>query len=280
MNQPIGKNTADTRMADLERRLADLERQMRSVPSRFPVGAVSDGQSIRMTIAQANAFAAEDVVYNFGGVWALARADNAAGTAKYSGVVESADGSSFVVVFSGRIELALTPGVTYYLSDSVSGQLVQRASVTQYEPIIPVVRCISATECLVLPQRDSGSDLATLTAGDETNGGGELVVNIGDSGSAFYVTADETDGVVISIDEDNAVQVHPDGHITIDQPEVALNITAGVVTLDYGSGNTVVIDPGHFVGTGRAVRLRELNICDEDNVAKKILALCSDYYDP
>jgi hypothetical protein len=252
---------------------------MRQVPSRFPVGgAGGDGQSIRMTIEQANSFAAEDVVYNNAGTWALARADNAAGTAKYSGVVESADGGSFVVVLAGRIELALSPGITYYLSDSVAGQLVVRASVTQYEPVIPVVRCISATECLVLPQRDSGSDLTTLTAGDVTAGGGALVLNI--DGADFYVTADETDGVIISTDEDNAVQVHPDGHITIDQVDMAISITSRVITIDYGSGNTVVIDPAHFVGTGRAVRLRELNVCNDDNEAKKILALCSDFYDP
>jgi hypothetical protein len=193
-------------------------------------------------------------------------------------VVESADAGSFVVVYAGRIELALSPGVTYYLSDSSAGLLVTRPSVTVYQPTIPVVRCISLTECIVMSGRDIGSDLSTLTAGDVSNGGGSLVVNI--DGADFYLTADEDDGILISTDADNALQIHPDGHITIDQPEVGISITAGVVTIDYGSGNSVVIDPGHFVGTSKAVRLRELDVCNDDNEPKKILALCSDFYDP
>lgn len=272
------KTSDNARLTALEREVQNLRRQLMQMPSRFPVAAASDGASIRQTIKVANTFAAEDVVCNIGGAWELARANAATSTAKYTGVVESADAESFVIVYAGRIELALSPGTTYYLSDTIAGLVVVRASITLYQLTIPVLRCISGTECIVMPGRDIGSDLSVLTAGDLANGGGELVINIGNAASEFYLTADETDGLIISTDADSAIQMHPDGHITIDQSNVAISITAGVLTIDYGSGNTVTINPAHFVGTNKDVRLREVEWCDPSGVDKKFLMLMSDAY--
>jgi len=276
-----GKDPLNAELAALRREVEDLKRQMRQVPSRFPMAVpVGDGASIRETIAQANSFSAGHVVYNNGGTWALAQANAAASTAKYTGVVESADGSSFVVVYAGRIALSLSAGVTYYLSDTVAGALTTRASISAYELTIPVLRAVSASAAIVMPARDIGSDLTTLTAGDATNGGGKLVVNIGNAASNFYLTADETDGVIISTDEDHAVQMHADGSISIDQTGMTMTITDGVVVIDYGSGNTITFDPANMVGDDGDVRLREIGICDDTGAEKKILVLCSDFYDP
>ena len=237
--------------------------------------ATSDGASIRATIAVANTFAAGDVVYNNAGAWAKALANNAAGTAKYSGVVESATGTDFVIVYAGEITHALTAGTTYYLSDVTAGLLVLRASLTLYEPNVAVLRCISATKCIVMPGRDTGSDLTTLSAGDVTNGGGELVVNMGASG--MRVTADDTDGLVVRMSATNRVQVATNGTVTIDQPGMALSVAAGVVTITY-STNSVVIDPAHITGTSRAFRMREIDVCNSSGVAKKMQLLCTDLY--
>jgi hypothetical protein len=180
-----------------------------------------DGASIRETITQANTFAAEDVVYNNGGTWALARA-NAVATAKYTGVVESADASSFVVVYAGRIELALTAGTTYYLSDTTAGLLELRADIGANELLVPVVRAVSASEAIVMASRDVACDLLSLILGDVTAGGGGL----------------------------------------------RINVTAN---------NSVTIAAADFVGTSRAIKVREIDIC-EAGVAKKMLVLCSASY--
>ncbi len=278
MSKPPSRDTTQVELLALRREIEDLKRQMRQVPSRFPmVAAAADGRSIRETIEVANSFAAEDVVYHTGAGWALARANSATGSAKYTGVVESSTGSSFVIVYAGRIELALTPGTTYYLSDITPGLVVPRASLTLYELNIPVLRCVSATECIVMPGRDNSSDLSNLTAGDLTNGGGELVVN---HAAGLRLTVDDTDGVKFLFASGKYFQITAAGAIDFYHSASArVQIdSAGKVTCTYSGGNSVVIDPADFVGSSKAVRLRELDVCDDTGAAKKILALCSDFY--
>lgn len=263
-NQSGSKRSNEVMM--LERRIARLEEIIRRIPSRFSVGRTpdaADGASIRETIVQANSFAAEDVVYNNGGTWQLAQANAAAGAAKYSGVVESSDGASFVVVYAGRIELALTQGTTYYLSDVTAGLLVTRATVTQYQLKIPVLRCVSPTTCIVMAARDVACDLETLTAGDYANGGGSLVINMtGDS----FVTADSTDGFAVDVGD------------AVGQFRVSM---AGVVSVVYPTDNNqVIIDPANFTDTDQSIIIREINVCDETGAPKKMLVLGSEMYDP
>lgn len=54
--------------------------------------------------------------------------------------------------------------------------------------------------------------------------------------------------------------------------------STGVVTLTYGSSNTVTIDPADIVGTGRELKIRELDICDATGTPKKIQLLCTAAY--
>jgi hypothetical protein len=53
---------------------------------------------------------------------------------------------------------------------------------------------------------------------------------------------------------------------------------AMVVTITYASSNTITLDPAHISGTGRAFRLREIDVCNSSGVAKKIQLLCTDLY--
>lgn len=258
-----GKGSLERRVVELEQMVEELRRQIRQVPSRFPmaVAATADGASIRETITVANSFTAGQVVYNNGGTWALAQANAAAGAAKYTGVVESSDGASFVVVYAGRIALALTAGTTYYLSDITAGLLVTRATVTEFELNIPVLRCVSATTCIVMSARDIACDLTTLTAGDVANGGGQLVINL--TADAF-VTIDDVDGVIVGLGASVAeVSIAMDGSVVITYPS---------------KSSTITIDKDDIIGTGRDIRIREIDVCDELGVAKKMLTLASDLY--
>lgn len=57
----------------------------------------------------------------------------------------------------------------------------------------------------------------------------------------------------------------------------SVDISSDRVVITYSSGNTVTIDSADFVGTSRAVKLREIDVCDA-GVAKKQLVLCSATY--
>ena len=57
----------------------------------------------------------------------------------------------------------------------------------------------------------------------------------------------------------------------------AMSALTGTMTFTFTGSNTVVINSAHFVGTGRAVQLREIDVC-EAGVAKKMLILASATY--
>ncbi len=60
---------------------------------------------------------------------------------------------------------------------------------------------------------------------------------------------------------------------------LSLEVNAsGKVTLTYASSNTVTIDPADIVGTSRAFKIREIDVCDSSGVAKKMQLLCTAMY--
>lgn len=262
VSQSLGGTVAQAVAANKQEIAAVAQKATRVPTSVGEPGVVAsgDGASIRETITVANSFMAGNVVYNNAGTWTLARADSAAGSAKYSGVIESATTTSFVVVYAGKITLAKTAGTTYYLSDITTGLADLRANLTLYALNIPVLRAISATACVVMASRDVACDLTTLSAGDIANGGGELVLNLATGG--VRLIADDTDGIKLTLPSSVTVQVSMTGRIQA----------------TYASGNSVDINSADFVGTSKAVKLREIDICDSSGVAKKILVLSSAAY--
>lgn len=278
MSNQTGTKRSNEVMA-LERRVAQLEALIKQIPSRFPVGKSSDGASIREKITAANTFAAGDVVYRNGSTWARAQANNAASSAKYTGVVESAVAASFVIVYSGKITLSaatLTPGTTYYLSNLASGLAVVREELTANALNIPVYRAITATTAIVMAARDVGCDLSTLSAGDIGAGGGSLRLNIdathsftaGPSGLRYDFTA--TSSFIVS----------QYGQILLYSPTASVSMQTDAKTAwTYPSSNSVTFEAADFIGTGKIVKLREITVCSEvDGTNKKILVLCSQEY--
>lgn len=282
MSNQTGTKRSNEVMA-LERRVAQLEALIKQIPSRFPVGKSSDGASIREKITVANTFVAGDVVYCNAGTWAKARANDAVNAAKYSGVIESAVAASFVIVYSGKITLAaaaLTPGTTYYLSDTTVGLAVGRGSLTANELKIPVYRAISATTAIVMSARDVGCDLLTLTAGDKTAGGGNVRVNIdathsldvGNTGVKYVINS--TSGAQFLLTQYGEMILFS-GAV----PEVRVDAGTAKVALTYPNSHTVTIDSVDMIGTGKIIKMRELSICsDVDGTTKKIMVLCSQEY--
>ena len=75
------------------------------------------------------------------------------------GVVESATTSQFVIVYSGLMSYSVTPGINYYLSDSVAGQISPSLSLNGR--IIGISQ--GSGQLLVLPYNPGGSG-AQITA--------------------------------------------------------------------------------------------------------------------
>lgn len=218
MSNQTGTKRSNEVMA-LERRVAQLEALIKQIPSRFPVGKSSDGASIREKITATNTFAAGDVVYHHVLNWSKAKASTAVeafavgGPAKYTGVVESANSSSFVLVYAGKITLAaasLLPGNTYYLSNATAGLAIEEGSLTANGLKIPVYRAITATTAIVMAARDVACDLSTLTLSDATT-------------------------------------------------------------------NKLSVDLADFIGTGKTMKVREIDVC-ESGVAWKMLVIASELY--
>lgn len=285
MSNQTGTKRSNEVMA-LERRVAQLEALIKQIPSRFPVGKSSDGASIREKITVANTFAAGDVVYCNAGTWAKARANDALNAAKYSGVIESAVSASFVIVYSGKITLAaatLTPGTTYYLSDTAAGLAVLRGSLTAYELNIPVYRTITATTAIVMSSRDVACDLNTLTAGDITNGDGNLRINI-NPGKFFEINSlghlrfYHSDAASVSINETGRMIIVGELRVGFDNDSWIEISREGNITIQDANSNFIQLNMHDIIGSGKIIKLRELDVCTSAGTAAKILALCSQEY--
>lgn len=284
MSNQTGTKRSNEVMA-LERRVAQLEALIKQIPSRFPVGKSSDGASIREKITAANTFAAGDVVYRNGSTWEKAQA-NAATAARYTGVIESATTTSFVLVYAGKITLAaatLTPGITYYLSDTTAGLAVELGSLTAWELNIPVYRAITATTAIVMSARDVACDLSTLTAGNLTNGGGQLRVNIA---NGKYFTIDNlgyfrfyhSATAQVQIDTTGKVIINGEIRVGFDNNRWLEISREGDVLIQGSNANFISINKADIVGSGKLIKLRELDVCTSTGTAAKILALCSQEY--
>lgn len=75
------------------------------------------------------------------------------------------------------------------------------------------------------------------------------------------------------------VEISTTGVVTIFQSSTAQVVVDAnaKVTITYPSSNTVEINSADFVGSSKAVKLREIDVCDA-GVAKKMLMLCSAAY--
>lgn len=130
-------------------------------------GGTGDGQSTRLTVTQTNSFTPGTVVYRKSdGTYDRALATTLA-QANAVGVVESSSGSSFVLVLSGRLNVAsplYSSGTLYYLSASVSGQATSIGASAGNAYVNPIMIGLTGTQALVMASLVStpvGTSLAT-----------------------------------------------------------------------------------------------------------------------
>lgn len=263
------------KIQQLEHELDRLKKNIQQIPSRFPIGAPSDGTSIREKISATNSFLPGDVVYLNGGTWTKARA-NAIATSLYSGIIESATTNGFVIVYAGKITLTgLSAGTTYYLSDVTAGATIARTALGADAMYVPVMRAVTDKIAIVLPERDLLADHSALTLGDNTDGGGALTI--------FYaagkkITIEKTTGKITATFPNNKALV-------IEQNKITMNFTNGnslvaeetKLTMSFTNGNKFEVAQTDFIGSGKLVKLREVDVC-EGTTAKKMLIASSQTY--
>jgi hypothetical protein len=140
--------------------------------------AGGSGVALSEDVTQSNTFSVGDVIYHNGTSWLDANA-NTEVTAEALGIVESATGSDFTVILSGKITLTgLTAGTTYFLSD-VTDALLTATEPTSIGSISkPVLYAISTTVGYVHNYR--GIEIA----GSSTTKG-QLGITIDGAGSAI-----------------------------------------------------------------------------------------------
>ena len=123
------------------------------------------GQGVVASVTYNNSFAAGDIVYRTVGGYAKSQANSAA-NAEVHGVVQSATGSDFVVVYSGPITglTGLNDSAVYFLSDTVAGSATQTAPTALGTINKPVYVATSATTAIVINMRgiETGSQISTF----------------------------------------------------------------------------------------------------------------------
>lgn len=128
-------------------------------------GGASASGGVKETIVVANTFASGDIIRRTAGGYVKAQADSAA-NAEVMGIVESASGASFTVVYAGKLNKAghgFTVGAVLFLSAGTAGLLTETEPSAATQVSKPVGIVLDANYILVVNMR--GSVIAASTAG-------------------------------------------------------------------------------------------------------------------
>lgn len=209
--------------------------------------------------------------------WVKSKADTVANSTVDAvvGGVLSAD--AFIAVFPGHLLLGLSgksAGSRYFLDASTAGAVTTTApaiAIPVYDAISAsaAVLCASGGSSAATPTEDgavwcSKSDLSggewdkTVDIGTSAAGGGTLIVYFA---SGKYVEISATGVVTVFQSSTSKVEIN----------------ASSTVTITYANSNTVTFASADFVGTSKAVKLREIDVCDA-GTAKKMLILASAAY--
>jgi hypothetical protein len=124
-----------------------------------------NGEGVVETITYNNSFAAGDVLKKTSGGYAKAQADTAA-NAEVVGIVQSATGAAFTIVYTGPITgfTGLTDGTVYFLSDSVAGAITATPPTALNAINKPVLVATSTTGGVIVHMRgvQNGNQVSTF----------------------------------------------------------------------------------------------------------------------
>lgn len=124
----------------------------------------SGGSATKETITFANSFGAGDIIRRTASSYVAAQADTAANS-EVLGVVESATGSTFTIVYFGKLSITAhgyTVGAVLFLSSSVAGLLTETEPTAAGKVSKPVAVVLDADNLLITNMRG----LVLSTSGD------------------------------------------------------------------------------------------------------------------
>lgn len=225
--------------AIVRRELNELRRIVQGIPIKVPAGgSASNGRALVIPDIPktAHGFVVGDIIYGKPAGWFKAQA-NAVATAGHAGMVSRVPTvDTFDLTLVGEVTglSGLSTGVLYYLSDATPGAYVVVASLAADAARVPVFLATSATACYLFATSLISEDLDRLVLGDATTPG-SLRINF-------------ASGEFARVQTDGTVQVY------------------------YSNGNQVTIRKSDFTGTGKLIKVTELDYC-EAGVAKKIQVL-------
>lgn len=221
-------------------------------------GGASASGGVKETIVVANAFASGDVIRRTAGGYTKAQADSAV-DAEVIGVVESASGTQFTIVYAGKLNKAahgFTVGAALFLSAGTAGLLTETEPSTAAQVSKPIGIVLDANYILILNMR--GSVIAASTAGYAatalTNANQTLIR--GTNPKLQRYTGSLSGAVVINLSRSGAIS----------GDEFVINLSGVVVTAvntitfqENGSGSLLAYSESititgefHFVYTGAA----------------------------
>jgi hypothetical protein len=250
-------------------RLADLESLVGALPGRFNSPRL--GPSYRYVNKTAHGFTIGTVVRPDATTWVKSQADTAANAIVAGIVVSVPHANAFVVAFPGtyvRGLSSLTQGSVHYLSATTAGALVTTAPAIA----VPVLLADSASTGVTMAAWPGGGIPAA--AGDgfayvtKSDGTGEWAktVDLGTGHRTATATVGAID-VAISTDGDSVLISDAADGIEIYDRSVSTTVPLIKVSLGHASLNA----------TGRALSVREIDVCD-GGTAKKMLVLASAPY--
>ena len=281
-------------------KIADLQRDTVKIPTSIGRPGISTGGAgdaiIKTGIVQnLHGFTVGTLVY-YNGAWAKAKAD-AVATSGYAGMVTKVtDANTFDVTLAGMVSglSGLADGSAYFLSDATAGAAIVKASLAVGAAHVPVYVATSATTAYLYATSDLSMGLERLVLGDNTTGGATFKHWFA-AGKSLELQSDGTLALTDSATNKTTIkggtlrcdfasgkylELQQDGTLTLFQASTAKIVidTAMKIRADYPNSNSVTIASADFLGgSGRVVKLREIDIC-LSGVAYKMLVLGSDAY--
>lgn len=169
---------------------------------------VGSTTSLKELVTAANSFAAGDIIRKTGAGYTKSQADSAA-NAEVLGVVESASGSDFTIIYGGKINLpshGFTIGDILFLSDATAGLLTANEPTTTGAISKPVATVVDADNLIIGQYR--GMVLAPAAEGYASNTLTNANINFvrGTDKQQQRVTGTLSGPVVLNLSRSGAVQ--------------------------------------------------------------------------
>jgi hypothetical protein len=266
--KPALKPNAGNREELLERRVAALEARMRAAPARTTQGHTT--ATTFVVSKTAHGLAVKDVVRHNGTDWTKSKADTAANAVVGGMVIAVLSPDVFVIATPGSYVAglsSLTAGSVHYLDSSTAGAITTTAPAIA----VPIIHADTTT---------SGVLLAALPGGGAGNASEYGYVYASAASSPFAGEWTRSQSLGRGQRTSSADVGSLDVAISTDGDAVRISDAEdGIAIYDRSVSNTtplikIALGNAALNATGRALEVREIDICD-GGAPKKMLVLAS-----